>query len=709
MTALISSLPRKKYLTLLLPLAFALSLPGQAISKSALPEDLSDISITKLQPTKQQQRTSVNILDQLNYAHYQELAIDDQLSSRVFDRYLKELDPTKVYFLSGDIKEFEKYRYSIDNALKAGNLNPGFEIYNRYQKRVIERLVYVVNLLEQSKIKFDFNKKDYLDTERENADWVEHNKDLDKLWKQRLKGAILSLKLAGKTQEDAIKQLSTRYRSQLNRSLQVNAEDAFQTYINALAQTYDPHTLYFSPRSSENFNINMSLRLEGIGAVLQTENEFTKVVRLVPAGPADKSGQLHPADRIIGVAQGEEGDMEDVVGWRIDEVVDRIRGPKDSLVRLQVIPHDAASDSETKEINIVRNTVELEDQAAKSDIIEIQQGSNLLRLGVINLPTFYVDFRGMQNRDPNYRSTTRDVKKLITQLNKDHVDGIILDLRNNGGGSLEEVNKLLGLFISTGPTVQVQDDRGNVEMLKDRDPSVFYDGPLAVIVNRLSASASEIFAGAIQDYGRGLVLGTQTFGKGTVQALRSLNRGQLKITQAKFYRISGESNQNLGVIPDIELPSRYDKKEIGESALENALPWDTIRPARFHRFQDLSSLIPEVKSLHSERVKHDPDYEYLVSQIKYMEEKKNRSQLSLMESERLKETEETKKTLLALENERRKKKGLEPLDQQGLEKLESEKMSDEAVVRDDDIILKESSHILADFISLQSRRIAKHP
>lgn len=700
-----------------LTLSFSSLLPLVVVLVTALVPQITFAKIidstgqpyTPLKPTPEQKRTGMEIVDRLNYSHYQELAIDDRLSSRIYDRYIRDLDTSRSYFLQSDIDEFEKYRYSIDDTLKVGELSLGFEIYNRYQQRVVERLTFMIRDLEDGIEDLDFTQDEFIETDRENAPWPKTKKELEYLWRKRLKGAVLGLRLAKKPHDEIRDILLKRYRSNLNRTRQANNEDAFQTYINALAQTYDPHTLYYSPRSSENFNINMSLSLEGIGAVLQTENEYTKVVRLVPAGPADKSKQLHPADRIIGVAQA-DAEMVDVIGWRIDEVVELIRGKKGSVVRLEIIPRNAANDQETKIVSITRNTVKLEEQAAKTDIIQLDEGGKPFKLGVITIPTFYVDFKGMQNRDPNYKSTTRDVRKLLTELKEEKVDGLVIDLRNNGGGALTEVNSLLGLFIKSGPTVQVRDDRGRTETYRDSDPRVFYEGPMAVLVNRLSASASEIFAGAIQDYKRGLILGNQTFGKGTVQALRSLNRGQLKITQAKFYRISGGSNQNLGVLPDIALPGLYDKDEIGESALENALPWDTIAAARYQEYGNYSPLLEDLKGLHSDRVKTNPDFIHWVDLIELNQAIRADTKISLNEKTRLRQREEAKEKQLSLENKRRKSKGLEPLKE--LAELDEEETveNEESKEKDlsEDVILTESGHILKDYVLLNDRRIAKH-
>ena len=478
--------------------------------------------------------------------------------------------------------------------------------------------------------------------------------------------------------------------------------------MNAVTRTFDPHTQYFSPRNSENFNINMSLSLQGIGAVLQTEDEHTKVVRLVPGGPASKEGNLEPEDKIIGVAQGDE-EMVDVIGWRLDEVVDLIRGPKSSTVRLEILS-GAAATAEPKTIAIVRDEVKLEEQSAQKEVIEIQDGKDTRRIGVIDIPTFYIDFEGRMNNLPDYRSTTRDVRRLVNELLDEKIDGLIIDLRSNGGGSLEEAINLTGLFIPTGPVVQVRGARGDVDVLRDRDPEVLYAGPMTVLVNRLSASASEIFAGAIQDYGRGLVIGGQTFGKGTVQSLRPLTEGQLKITQAKFYRVSGDSTQNQGVIPDIMFPSLFDKDKIGESALEKALPWDTIKPARKTKSNPVRSKLSRLKELHEERINDNPDFIFVREQKALVSEMRDKTQVSLNEEERKAEREENDRRRLALENKRRKAKGMPELasldDPEEDEKAEGDEEKDKSDEEKDDeepdAMLIETGNILLDYMRMSS-------
>ena len=485
--------------------------------------------------TQTQVTSSKQSLHQLLGRHYEKQRLNDDLSSKIYDLYLKSMDGTHSYFLASDVAEFEKYRLKLDDGLIRGNLDAPFAMYNRLQQRVTERLSFLLKQLPEKAKDYDFDKDELLSLDRENVEWSTSTEELDDLWRKRLKNSILNLRLADKEDDDIYELLSKRYQNQLNRTHLANEEDGFQVYMNAVTHAFDPHTAYFSPRNTENFNINMSLSLQGIGAVLQTEDEHTKVVRLVPAGPADKAGQLQTADKITGVGQGDE-EIVDVIGWRLDEVVDLIRGAKGTTVRLEIIPSDA-NDLKTKVISIVRDEVKLEEQSAQKEIIEIPQGDKVLRIGVIDIPTFYIDFQGRQEGKKDFKSTTRDVEKLVNELKEENIDGIIVDLRNNGGGSLDEALNLTDLFIDRGPVVQVRYSNGYVQVLpedKNQKAGIVYDGPIAVLTNRLSASASEIFAGAIQDYGRGIIVGGQTFGKGTVQSVLPLEHGQLKLTQAKF-------------------------------------------------------------------------------------------------------------------------------------------------------------------------------
>lgn len=665
-----------------------------------------------LQPTRQHVRASKSVVDQLANRQYGHIVLNDAQSSKVFDKYLKDLDGGKSYFIASDIKSFQPYRLSLDDALKKGDLAPAFTIYNVYQKRSVERLTFILAELDKGLVHIDYTKNESLETDREKSPWAKNVAELDELWRKRLKAATLSLRMAGKNNEDIQKTLTKRYRSQLTQLKQTKPDDAFQVFMNAFTQTYDPHTEYFSPRTSENFNINMSLSLEGIGAVLQTDDEFTKIVRLVPAGPADKSQQVKTGDRIVAVAQGDD-DFVDVVGWRIDEVVALIRGRKGTTVRLQLIPAGATDEHTTKVASIVRNTVELEDQAAQKKILDIKQNGKSYKIGVIKLPTFYADFQAMQDRDPNYRSTTRDVKRLINELKAEKINGLVLDLRNNGGGSLSESNSLVGLFIETGPTVQVKGSNSRIEVLSDPDNSVTYTGPLVVLTNRLSASAAEIFAGAIQDYGRGIVVGNTSFGKGTVQSLNDISYGQLKITEAMFYRISGASTQNRGIIADIKFPNIFDEKELGESALPNALPWDSIPAARYFRYSDFSKKLPLLRELSQQRQNKNPDFIYLNDQIALLDTLKNKTVLSLNELTRDAEKNALDLKRLDIENRRREAKGQQPLknwkEAEIAEEADLENPDPNKDKPEDEAFLVESGHILADILRLSSKSDAAPP
>ena len=639
----ITPMPIARFITRPLPLAASVLLLSLALPTAVLAADL--------QPTDAQARVARLAARQLSQLHYARPVLNDELSAVIWQRYLNDLDPQHVYFLASDIQSFEPWKLQLDDQLKTGQLGPAFTIFNRLQQRQQERLNFVLDELDNKRL-LDFSGSEVMQNDRKDAPWARGKADLDQLWRLRIKAAALALKLAGKNGDEIVNTLRRRYKSQLTALAQLRAEDAFQSFMNAYTESCDPHTEYFSPRNSENFNINMSLQLEGIGAVLQSEDEYTKVVRLVPAGPADKSRQLKPNDRIVAVAEGDK-DFVDVVGWRIDEVVQLIRGAKGTTVRLQVLPAGSSDNAPTREVSLVRNTVTLDDQAASRKIIEVRRDGVTRRIGVIKLPAFYADFQGMQSGDPNYRSTTRDVRRLLGELKQERIQGLVLDLRNNGGGSLTEVNDLLGEFISTGPTVQVRDTRGKTEVLGDGDPEVSYAGPLVVMINRLSASASEIFAGAIQDYGRGLIVGGTSFGKGTVQSLRDIGSGQLKITEAKFYRISGASTQHKGVEPDIHFPELFDAKEIGESALPRALPWDTIPAARFQRVNQWSTRLPAITQASRQRQAHNPEIRYLLDEQKLLASIKEQRGISLNEKTRRAEKAQLDGQRLAIENRRR--------------------------------------------------------
>ena len=611
--------------------------------------DESAVQAPVLAPLATHPRTARIVVEQLRRNHYVDMQVNDSLSSDMFDNYLEALDPGRYYFLASDIAEFEAYRFQLDNALRRGDLLPAYRMFNRLQQRLIERTDYLQAQISAGLDKLTFDTDQTIMIKREEAPWSSSLAAHDDLWDRRLKSQVLSMKLGDKELSDIAETLSKRYRNQRKVALRNRSEDAFQTFINAFATTFDPHTQYFSPRTSTNFNINMSLSLEGIGAVLQTDEDATKIVRLVPAGPADKSGALKPADVIRAVGQGNSGPMIDVVGWRLDDVVELIRGPKDSTVRLAVNDADAEN-AESRIVTIVRNTIKLEEQAAQANIISIEEAGKTRRIGVIDIPTFYLDFKGQQERDPDYRSTTKDVRKLVERLIEQGIDGLVIDLRNNGGGSLQEADTLTSVFIPSGPTVQVKSSRSDPTIYRNDDNTVIYGGPMAVLVNRLSASASEIFAGAMQDYGRALVLGGQTFGKGTVQTMIPLNRGQLKLTAAKFYRVSGQSTQHQGVIPDIDFPSLFDKEAIGESTLDGAMPWDVIDAVGYAPYSELTPYLATLQQRHVERAGDDPHFKYYRALMTRAEEKSGRTHLSLNEAARRDEKMQDDAWRLAVEN-----------------------------------------------------------
>jgi carboxyl-terminal processing protease len=501
---------------------------GLFLAAAALP------SLAVIEYSDDQRETIVELIEQLEERHYAKLTYDDELSSQHLDNYIDSLDGGKMFFTASDLAEFEQYRNVLDDQAHDGQLEAGYAIFNRFQARLEARLEKVLEDLPGTVEAMDFTINEVYVLNGEDRQWASNDAELDDRWRKHLKNQALSLKLAEKAQDEIAPTLEKRYQNQLKRVQQYNSQDVFQIYANAITELYDPHTNYLSPRRSENFNINMSLSLEGIGAVLQLEDEYTKVARLVAKGPADKQGELQPSDRIVAVGQGEEGALEDVIGWRLDEVVEKIRGPKDSTVRLEVIPAKAKAGDERKVITIVRNKVKLEEQSAQKEILEIPNGDDVIKVGVIDIPAFYIDFDAMRRGEKDYKSTTRDVKVLLEELQGEGIDGLVIDLRNNGGGSLQEANELTGLFIEYGPTVQIRHSSRRVWRDGKRLRSDFYEGPLVVLINRLSASASEIFAGAIQDYERGIIVGDRSFGKGTVQTLVPLTAGQLNLTESKF-------------------------------------------------------------------------------------------------------------------------------------------------------------------------------
>ena len=656
-----------------------------------------------LQPDRDEVIASLNVVELLKRHHYSKPPLDDARSAIIYDSYLKLLDPSRSYFLASDIAEFDKWKFQFDDFLKSGDLNPGFTIYKRYLDRVKSRLDFALGELNKGVDSFDFNTKETLQIDRKDAPWLKTEAELNDLWRKRLKDEVLRLKIAGKEPSKIQELLTKRYKNQLSRLDQTRSEDIFQAYINTFAMSYDPHTNYLSPDNAENFDINMSLSLEGIGAVLQSDNDQVKIVRLVPAGPADKTKQVAPADKIIGVAQGDK-EMVDVIGWRLDEVVKLIRGPKGSVVRLEVIPaSNAPNDQTSKIVSITREAVKLEEQAAKKSILNLKQDGKDYKLGVIEIPAFYLDFKAFRAGDPNYKSTTRDVKKLLTELQKEKVDGVIIDLRNNGGGSLQEATELTSLFIDKGPTVLVRNADGKVDVLEDENPGAFYKGPMALLVNRLSASASEIFAGAMQDYHRALIIGGQTFGKGTVQTIQPLNHGELKLTLAKFYRVSGQSTQHQGVLPDVAFPSIIDTKEIGESALPEAMPWDTIRPAIKPAVDPFKPFINQLKAEHDARVAKDAEFIFIRDKLALAEKLMTEKTVSLNEAERRAQHADIDAKQLVMENARRQAKGEAPLKEMKKEDEDALPVEPEKTKPEDDAYLSETGRILLDYLKLSSQ------
>ena len=688
---------KRSLLSVTLAFSFALS----ALPLAA--KTTSDDSWEYLQPDREQVIASLNVVELLKRHHYNKPPLNDERSEKIYQGYLKMLDPSRSYFIASDIAEFDQWRTRFDDLLKNGDLQPGFVIYKRHLERLQSRLQFTLNMLENGVDTLDFNTDETLLIDRENAPWVKDLAELDELWRKRVKDEVLRLKIAGKEPKAIQELLTKRYNNQLARLKQTRGEDVFQAYINAFAMSYDPHTTYLSPDNAENFDINMSLSLEGIGAVLQSDNEHVKVVRLVPAGPAEKSKQIAPADKIIGVAQGSK-EMVDVIGWRLDEVVKLIRGPKGSQVRLEVIPaSNAPNDQTSKVVAITREAVKLEEQAAKKSILNLKHDNRDYKLGVIEIPAFYLDFKAFRAGDPNYKSTTRDVKRLLTELEKEKVDGVVIDLRNNGGGSLQEATELTGLFIDQGPTVLVRNSDGRVDVLADENTGIYYKGPMAVLVNRLSASASEIFAGAMQDYHRALILGGQTFGKGTVQTIQPLNHGELKLTLAKFYRVSGQSTQHQGVIPDIRYPDIMDTKEIGESALPEALPWDSIKPAIKPELDPIKPFLAELQSRFEGRTAQNPDFTFARERLQLAQKLMEETTVSLNETKRRAQQADIEGQQLAIENSRRKAKGESLLNKLKEEDEDALPVEDEKTKPEDDAYLAESGRILLDYLSLNTR------
>lgn len=660
------------------------SLPHAVIACVLLTANSFVYAIAGSEPTVAQSKTLKAMIDELEDSHYVDRRYDDGMSQAHLDTYLDRLDPSRLFLTGADITEFSKWQTSLDDSGKDGDLDPAFHIYNTYAAHAEARLTQVIDELPELVQRFNYAVEEYTEADPTERAWASDHDALTERWRKRLKSQALSLKLADKPSEEIAPTLIKRYQNQLMRLGQNNQQDVFAVYANALTTQFDPHTSYFSPRRAENFDIDMSLSFEGIGAVLQNEDEYVKVVRIVPAGPADKQSDLKPSELIVGVGEGDSGALTDVIGWRLDDVVDMIRGPRDTTVRLEVIPSASRSD-ERRLLTITRNQVKLEEQAAQKKVIKINDVQGYSRkIGIIDIPAFYLDFDAYRRGDPEFKSTTRDVAKIIHELNQEDIDGLVIDLRNNGGGSLREANELTGLFIEYGPTVQIRSASSRVYRDGKRRRGPYYDGPVAVMINRLSASASEIFAGALQDYGRAVIVGDRSFGKGTVQTLLELPEGQLKVTESKFYRISGDSTQHRGVVPDISFPSLLQHDEIGESAYDNALDWDRIAPIRYRDYGAVSSILPILAKRHSERAMDNPDFQYILDQQVLAEDIRSEERVSLNEAERRAEREQQEANYLAIENARRLAKGESLLS--SLDELLDQEASDAIDVAENEVI-----------------------
>ncbi|SDX76873.1 carboxyl-terminal processing protease [Allochromatium warmingii] len=661
------------------------------------------VPLAELFPTPTQTKAAIVINKVLERYHYRKVSLDPTFAATLLDRYLKALDPSRTFFLARDIERFQNGARQLDESLRRGELDIAFDVFRVYRTRVEERVNHALKLLAG---RFDFSAAETFTFESDTTPWARDPAALDERWRKRVKHDYLSLRLADKADAEIRDRLSKRYEGLVRRVHQFKGDDVFQTFMNAYTETIEPHTSYMSPSTSENFDISMKLSLEGIGAVLRSDNEYTVVQSTVPGGPARDSGQVRTGDQILGVAQGLNGPMEDVVGWRLEDVVDKIRGPKGSVVRLQIQPKASGSSKPVREIALVRNEIKLEDQAAKSYVVEDLANAQGVKIGVIEIPAFYRDFEAEGRGTNDFRSTTRDVRRLINDLVMRGIDGLLIDLRSNGGGSLAEATSLTGLFIDTGPVVQVKDAFGKVELEADRDPGVAYTGPLAVLVDRESASASEIFAAAIQDYGRGLIVGEPTFGKGTVQTLIDLNRyvpgeqsdlGRLRLTMAEFFRISGGSTQLRGVEPDIRFPSADYISEHGERALDNALPWTQIDPAGFKKVADLR--FDALARRSAERIAQDAGFKMLTERSRLVREVEAQKRVSLREAERRAEDQRRNQRFKADQERFLRARGLKPVDE------EADPVDEEALEKQREVIARieaeEAARILADGIVLQ--------
>jgi carboxyl-terminal processing protease len=655
-----------------------------------------------LAPTEQENYVARRVADIISHEHYRRAPLDDHLSSLILDRYLDAVDGARSYFFASDIAEFEKYRYELDDAIKTGDVEPAFVIFRRFQQRSRERMAYAIELLNK---KPDFDIDESFNFDREKEPWPANAAEMNELWRKRVKNDALSLVTAGKQWPEAVDVLRKRYEHVAKRMDQSKPDDVFEAFMNAFVLSLDPHSNYFSARNSEEYNIQMSLSYEGIGASLNLTDDYVTVIDVIAGGPAAVSKQLSANDRITAVGEGKSGELTDVIGWRLDDVVQKIRGPGGTTVRLQVLPAGAAPGSVQKVLDFTRNRVSLENQASKKAMRTVIRNGKEIKVGVITVPSFYQDYDASRAGAKDYRSTTRDVQRLISELRKDGAEVMIMDLRANGGGYLPEAESLTGLFIDRGPVVQLRDTTGHIEVDDDPNPAIFYSGPMLVLVDRFSASASEIFAGAIQDYGRGLIVGQQTYGKGTVQNAHPLNYtifgrkpelGQLNVTIGKYYRITGESTQDRGVTPDIALPSLIDANEVGESTRDRALPWDHIEPASFRVEGDLKPLAASLEKLHEDRTAGSADFKYLREDIAALDAMRSQKTLSLNMKTRETERKRTEDQRLERENAWRAAHDVKPV-------KSLEEIKDDATAG---ILLDEASQIAADLVVVSAKRAA---
>jgi carboxyl-terminal processing protease len=679
------------------------ALLGAAMTPPAAPA--TPAAATVLAPTEQENYVARRVADIIAHEHYRRAPLDDHLSSLILDRYLDAIDGARSYFYASDIAEFEKYRYELDDAIKTGDVEPAFVIFRRYQQRSRERMAYASELLNK---KPDFDIDESFNFDREKEPWPANATEMNELWRKRVKNDALSLVTAGKQWPEVVDVLRKRYEHVAKRMDQSKPDDVFEAFMNAFVLSLDPHSNYFSARNSEEYNIQMSLSYEGIGASLQLTDDYVTVIDVIPGGPAATSGppaKIAANDRITAVGEGKSGELTDVIGWRLDDVVQKIRGPGGTTVRLQILPAGAAPGSVPKVVDFTRNKVSLEAQASHKAMRTVVRNGKEIKVGIITVPSFYQDYDASRAGSKDYRSTTRDVQRLISELRKEGAEVLIMDLRANGGGYLPEAESLTGLFIDRGPVVQLRDTTGHIEVDDDPNPAIFYSGPMLVLVDRFSASASEIFAGAIQDYGRGLIVGQQTYGKGTVQNAHPLNYtifgrkpelGQLNVTIGKYYRITGESTQDRGVMPDIALPSLIDANEVGESTRDRALPWDHIEPASFHVEGDLKSLTASLEKLHTDRTAGSADFKYLREDIAALDAMRSQKTLSLNLNTREAERKRTESERLARENAWRAAHDVKPA-------ASLEEIKDDATAG---ILLDEASQIAADLVVVSAKRAA---